>query len=91
MAQAPITKTSLTPVTSTSSMPLAFIAAAFSMKPGRWFMLQVGVNAPGTPISTTLRSAKMASLVRGAGPSGVSTVNVASGMMSPSLIMILSS
>ena len=43
-------------------LPLALIAATFCTKPGRWFMLQVGVKAPGTAKRTTLRPAKMVSV-----------------------------
>ena len=35
------------------STPLLLISSAFSMKPGRCLVLQVGVKAPGTPTRTT--------------------------------------
>ena len=88
-SQAPITKTSLTPVTRISSTPFALMAAACSMKGGRWFIEQVGVKAPGTAISTTLRPGKMSAEARGAGPSSVITVKVASGTLSPTLMLML--
>ena len=40
------------------TMPLAFSSSAFSTKPGRWRAEQVGVKAPGTEKSATLRPAK---------------------------------
>ena len=59
------------------SMPLALIASAFFTKPGRWFLWQVGVKAPGTANSTTFLPLKISSVVFGFGPSAVITVKVA--------------
>src|SRR5947209_701811 len=83
-----MTKTSLTPVTAISSIPLPRISSDLLTKPGRWLRWQVGVNAPGTPIRTTRRPLKNSSVVRVCGPSEVITVNVASGIRSPTLIVI---
>src|SRR5688572_19314056 len=81
-----MTNTSLTPVTAIVSMPLPLMAAAFFTKPGRWLLLQVGVNAPGTANSTTFLPLKISSVVFGLGPSPVITVKVAVGTLSPTLI-----
>src|SRR4029079_15592538 len=50
-------------------------------------MLQVGVKAPGTAKSTTLRPAKTVSVVNLCVPSAVMVTNSASGKRSPTLIM----
>ena len=71
--QAFITNTSLTAVTAIASTPLALSASAFSTKPGRWFMWQVGVNAPGTANSTTVFPANTSAVVTVSGPSSVMT------------------
>ena len=71
--QASMTNTSLTPVTAMVSMPLALMAAAFFTKPGRWFLWQVGVKAPGTANSTTFLPLNNSSVVFGFGPSAVMT------------------
>src|SRR3954471_17669518 len=84
--QAFITNTSFTPVTAMVSMPLALIASAFFTKPGRWLLLQVGVNAPGTANSTTFFPLNNSSVVFGFGPSAVITVKVPLGTRSPTLI-----
>src|SRR3977135_2170268 len=83
-----ITNTSLTPVTAMVSMPFALIAAAFFTKPGRWLLLQVGVNAPGTANSTTFLPLNNSSVVFGFGPSAVITVKVPLGTRSPTLIVM---
>ena len=72
-----------------ASIPLALIAASSAMKPGRWFLWQVGVNAPGRPNSTILRPAKYSCVVIGLGPSGVTRRKVALGSVSPILIVIV--
>src|SRR4051812_49839542 len=84
--QASITKTSLTPVTAMVSMPLALIASALVRKPGRWFLWQVGVKAPGTANNTTFLPLKISSVVCGFGPSAVIVMNVALGKRSPTLM-----
>ena len=71
-----------------ASMPLALMAEAFFTKPGRWFLLQVGVNAPGTANSTTFLPLNTSSLGFGFGPSAVMTRNVVLGRLSPTLIVI---
>ena len=55
---APRTNGSLTEVQTISSTPFAFSSSAFSTKPGRCFAEQVGVKAPGTANSATLRPLK---------------------------------
>src|SRR4029077_12160705 len=86
---ASITKPSLTAVTAMVSTPLALIASAFCRKPGRWFLWQVGVKAPGTANSTTFLPLKTSSVVFQPGPSAVITLNLPSGTRSPTLIMML--
>src|ERR1700675_201744 len=87
---ASITNTSLTPVTAMVSMPLPLIAAAFFTKPGRWFLWQVGVKAPGTANSTTFLPLNNSSVVFGFGPSPVITVKEPLGTRSPTLIAMIS-
>src|ERR1700688_3835770 len=88
--QASITNTSLTPVTAMVLTPLALIAAAFFTKPGRWFLWQGGVNAPGTANSTTFLPLNNSSVVSGFGPSPVITVKEPLGTRSPTLIAMIS-
>src|SRR5262245_13639443 len=87
--QASITNTSFTPVTATVLIPLALIAARFFTKPGRWFLWQVGVNAPGTANSTTFLPLNNSSVVIGFGPSPVITVKLPLGTLSPTLIAMI--
>src|SRR4029078_12671465 len=68
---------------------LALIASAFFTKPGRWLLLQVGVNAPGTANSTTFLPLNNSSVVFGFGPSAVITVKVPVGTRSPTLIAMV--
>src|SRR5208283_1988359 len=80
----------LTPVTATVSMPLPLNASAFLRKPGRWLLLQVGVNAPGTANNTTFLPLNTSSVVFTAGPSGPMTRNLMSGgKRSPTLMGIV--
>src|SRR3546814_19542024 len=58
LPHAPMTKASLTAVQAISSMPFAFSSSALSTKPGRCLAEQVGVKAPGTEKSATLRPLK---------------------------------
>ena len=51
-------------------------------------MLQVGVKAPGTPNSTTLRPEKSTSVDIFCGPSAVVTVKSTAGSLSPGLIVM---
>ena len=88
-AQAPMTKASLTAVQAISSTPFAFSSDALSTKPGRCFAEQVGVNAPGTEKSATLRPLKNSLPSTGSGPSAVARTNCASGTLSPTLIVIV--
>ena len=71
------------------SMPLALILSALVTKPGRWFLWQVGVKAPGTANSTTFLPLNISSVVFGFGPSAVITVNVALGTRSPTLMAMM--
>ncbi len=84
-----MTNTSLTARQTSLPTPLARSAPAFSMKPGRCFALQVGVNAPGTENSTTrpLPSSSPASTF--VGPSAPITFSLPSGILSPALIVIV--
>ena len=59
------------------STPLLLISSAFSMKPGRCLVLQVGVKAPGTPTSTTFLPA--------AAGSGMWECKRGEGMMIPGM------
>src|ERR1700736_3703498 len=86
---ASITNTSLTPVTAMVSMPLALILSALVRKPGRGFLWQGGVKAPGTANSTPFLPLNMSSVVCGLGPSAVITVNVAGGRRSPTLMVMM--
>src|SRR4051812_38730975 len=81
-----MTNTSLTAVTAMVSTPFALNWAALFKKLGRCRLLQVGVNAPGTPNSATFLPLKISSVVFGFGPSAVITRNVAFGNFSPALI-----
>src|ERR1043166_4831072 len=87
--QAFITNTSFTPVAAMVSMPLALILSALVTKPGRWFLSQVGVNAPGTANSTTFLPLKISSVDCGFGPSAVIVMNVALGKRSPTLMAMI--
>src|ERR1700679_2046821 len=90
--QASNTHKSLTPVTGIVSTPLPLKASAFFKKPGRWLLLHVGVNAPGTAKSTTFLPLNISAVVFTAGPSGPITRNFASGRRSPTFTgMFLSS
>ena len=53
-----------------ASTPLERNAASWVMKPGRWFLWQVGVKAPGRPKRTTDLPAKKSLAWTGFGPSG---------------------
>src|SRR3974390_2940725 len=85
---ASMTKPSLTAVTAMVSTPFALIASAFCTKPGRWFLWQVGVKAPGTANSTTFLPLNTSSVLFQPGPSAVMTLNFASGRRSPTLMAI---
>src|SRR5579875_303698 len=81
-----MTKTSLTPVTATASTPFFLKASTLLRKLGRCRLLQVGVKAPGTANSATLRPLKTSSVVLGFGPSAVITRKVALGTLSQTLM-----
>src|SRR3569623_470779 len=83
LPQAPITKASLTLVTAISSTPFALISSALSRNPGKWRAEQVGVNAPGTATSATLRPAKNSSELTASGPFSVALTMVVEGSLSP--------
>src|ERR1700722_10660823 len=88
LPQAFITKTSFTAVHAMVSTPFALILSANSTKPGKCFASQVGVNAPGTENSTTVFPLNSSSAVSFCGPSLVMRVNLPSGILSPTLMVI---
>src|SRR3546814_8313334 len=89
LPQAPMTKASLTAVQAISSTPLPFSSSAFSTKPGRWRAEQVGVKAPGTENSATVRPAKKSSEATCSGPFSVILTKVVLGQRSPfELVMV---
>src|SRR5688500_15666434 len=89
LPQAPITNTSLTARHTILPTPLAPSAPACSMKPGRCFALQVGVNAPGTENSTTRPLPRSSAASTFVGPSAPITFNLPSGILSPALMVML--
>src|SRR4029453_7909859 len=92
LPQAPMTKASFTDRQTTSSMPLPRRSAALSTNPGRCFIEQVGVNAPGTANSTTVLPLVSSPTVTGFGPlSPISMSFVSAGSVSPALIIVVSS
>ena len=78
-----MTKASFTAMQAIASTPLARNASACSLKPGRWRAEQVGVKAPGTPNSTTVRPAKNSAVSCSWGPSGVARMSLTEGIVSP--------
>src|ERR1700684_2200792 len=83
-----MTNTSLTAVHAMVSTPFALILSASSTKPGKCLASQVGVNAPGTEKNTTVLPLKSSSVVSFCGPSLVMRVNLPSGILSPTLMVI---
>ena len=75
----------------TSSTPFAFSASILSTKPGRWRAEQVGVKAPGTEKSATLRPLKKLSLSIAWGPSGLALTRLTLGRRSPTPIAMFHS
>src|SRR3984957_4628769 len=71
-----------------ASTPLALNAASPTMNPGRWFLWQVGVKAPGRPNRTTFLSAKYSFVSTGFGPSGVTRRTETLGRRSPTLMVM---
>ena len=65
-----------------------FNSSAFSTKPGRCLAEQVGVKAPGTANSATLRPAKKSFDWTCSGPLSVAFTIFTSGMVSPLLMVI---
>ena len=86
--QAFITNGSLTETQTMASMPLAASASALLTKLGRWLSEQVGVKAPGTANSATLRPPKMSEVDLGSGPLGPMATKVASGRVSPTAMVM---
>ena len=85
--QASMTKASFTATHTTSSTPLARIFSASATKPGRCFMEQVGVKAPGTAKRTTLFPLNISPRATSFGPpSFISLSFRSSGSVSPTLI-----
>src|SRR6185437_10207133 len=83
-----MTKASLTDRQAITSTPLPLISAARCLKPGRCLAEQVGVNAPGSAKSATFLPLKSSSAPIGLGPSGVASVTVTLGSLSPTLMVI---
>ena len=78
-----MTKTSLTAMHAIVSTSFARISSAWSTKPGRWFIEQVGVKAPGTETNTTFLPENNSSVEIAPGPESVITPNVPLGILSP--------
>src|SRR5438094_317166 len=84
---ASMTKASFTATHTMSSTPLARIFWASATKPGRCFMEQVGVKAPGTAKRTTLFPLNISPRATSFGaPSFISLSFKSSGSVSPTLI-----
>src|SRR5271170_3477664 len=88
LPQAPITNASFTAMQAIVSTPFARKVSAFSTKPGRCRLLQVGVNAPGTANRTTVLLLKISSVEVSLGPSGVAIISFMDGIVSPTLIVM---
>src|ERR1700754_386272 len=87
-AQARMTKASLTEMQAITSIPLALIACACCLKPGRCLAEQVGVKAPGTANRATRLPAKTSSVFTGLGPSAVASDSFTLGSLSPTLMVM---
>lgn len=85
-----ITKGSLTLMQMISSTPLAAKSSLVRMKLGTWAEWQVGVNAPGTAKSATLRPFSFSPSATGSGPLSPICTSVASGSLAPLEIVIMS-
>src|SRR5215472_17588577 len=85
-----MTNASLTATQAISSIPFALRLAALSTYPGRWRWEQAGVKAPGTANRTTFLPRKISSVVNSFTPSGVSCFSVTDGILSPTLIVMVS-
>ena len=83
-----MTKASFTDTQPTASTPLARSAAALVLKLGTCWAEQVGVNAPGTPNSTTFLPWHSASVVTAAPPLSSITSKLADGSRSPTSMVI---
>src|SRR5579864_2902118 len=72
------------------STPLAFNLSASATNPGTCLAEQVGVKAPGRAKATTFfPGGKISAVVIALGPSGPSMRNVALGILSPTLAILL--
>ena len=83
-----ITKGSFTETQMISSTPLPSNWALVRIKLGTWAEWQVGVKAPGTAKITTLRPLTLSAMATGSGPDAPSWTNVASGRVSPTVMVI---
>ena len=90
LPQAAMTKASLTDMHTIKSTPFAVMASALFTKLGRCFAEQVGVNAPGTANKPTFLPANSCVVLCGFGPSALISTSVASGILSPTWIVIVS-
>src|SRR5690606_24445705 len=86
--QASITKTSLTDPRAMLSTPLARMASACWMKPGRCLAEQVGVKAPGRAKTTTFLPPNSSSVETSLMPSAVFILSFVLGILSPTLIVM---
>src|SRR5262245_45865412 len=91
LPQAFMTNASLTDRQAIAPAPFARISSARSTNPGRCLESHVGVNAPGTENSTTLRPLKYSSALIFCGPSFVASVSVPEGILSPTLMVMIRS
>jgi hypothetical protein len=78
----------LTEIHATRSTPFSFNVVELETNPGKCWLLQVGVNAPGTAKSTTFFPAHNSSIETGFGPSSVIVDKVIFGNLSPTFIVI---
>jgi len=83
-----MTNASFTDRQTISSTPFSLIVSELWMKPGRCWFEQVGVKAPGSANTTTLRPLKNSPVFTGWGPLSVIFIRVASGILSPALMAI---
>src|SRR5262245_6253000 len=85
---ASMTKASFTATQAMRSIPLSRRLSAFTTKPGRCALEQVGVNAPGTEKSATRLPAKSVSVFTFSGPFSPMRPSSTLGILSPTLIVI---
>src|SRR5579875_80530 len=88
LAQAAITKWSLTATQKMRSAPLAKMSSDRTTNPGRWRSEQVGLNAAGTPKSTTLPLPSRSPVLTVSAPCSVTIFSSTSGIRSPTFTVI---